>query len=145
MLDDINTQSGTYIRYDWKTKSLKIYADGRAKEDASKLLKERVDDLNESELSVTIGRGAVGFFMRKGLAVLKNELGDDAVTLEPTPTPRLIIRGGEEAHRIVDRLLEESRTGFQLHARNGEDTCPVCFDEPSSPVLLGCKHACCSG
>lgn len=144
VLDDISTRSNAYIRCDWKTKSLKVYADGRAKDVALELLKERVDGLNESEFSVTIGRGAVGFFMRKGLAALKNELGDDAATLEPTPTPRLIIRGGEEAHRIVDRLLEESRTGFQLHAKNGEDACPVCFDDPSSPVLLGCKHAYCS-
>ena len=144
ILDDISTRTNAYIRCDWKTKSLKFYADGRAKEDALELLKERVDGLNESEFSISIGRGAVGFFMRKGLAALKNELGDDAVTLEPTPTPRLIIRGGEEAHRIVDRLLEESRTGFQLHAKNGEDACPVCFDDPSSPVLLGCKHAYCS-
>ena len=144
ILEDISTRSNAYIRCDWKTKSLKVYADGRAKEDALEFLKERVDGLNGSEFSVAIGRGAVGFFMRKGLAALKNELGDDAATLEATPTPRLIIRGGEEAHRIVDRLLEEARTGFQLHAKNGEDACPVCFDEPSSPVLLGCKHAYCS-
>jgi hypothetical protein len=144
ILEDISTRTDAYIRCDWKTKSLKVYADGRAKEDALELLKERVDGLNESEFSVAIGRGSVGFFMRKGLAALKNELGDDAATLEPIPTPRLIIRGGEEAHRIVDRLLEESRTGFQLHAKNGEDACPVCFDEPSSPVLLGCKHTYCS-
>ena len=102
ILDDISTRSSAYIRCDWKTKSLKIYADGRAKEDALKLLKERVDDLNECEFSVAIGRGVVGFLMRKGWATLKNELGDDAVILEPTPTPRLIIRGGEEAHGIVD-------------------------------------------
>ncbi|KAF8690376.1 hypothetical protein AX14_002967 [Amanita brunnescens Koide BX004] len=82
--------------------------------------------------------------MRKGLAALKNELGDDAATLEPTPIPRLIIRGGEEAHRIVDRLIKEWQSGFQLHAINGEDACPVCFDDPSSPVLLGCKHAYCT-
>src|SRR6266550_950308 len=82
--------------------------------------------------------------MHGGVAALKQELGDDAVTLQLTSYTRLVVRGGEEAHRIVDRLLEESRMGFQPHTRNGEDTCPVCFDEPSSPVLLGCKHVYCA-
>ena len=136
ILDDIGARSNTYIQCDRKIKSLKVYVDGRAKEEALELLKKRVVHLKESEFSVNIGRGAVGFFMRKGLAALKNELGDDTATLESTPTPRLIIRGDEEAYRIIDRLLKEWQTGFQLHAKNGEDACPVCFDDPSSPVLL---------
>ncbi|KAF8338500.1 hypothetical protein F5887DRAFT_514967 [Amanita rubescens] len=144
ILDNISTRSETFIRCDWKTKSLKLYADGRAKEKALNLLKERVKKLNESEFSIPINRGAVRFFTRKGLAVLRDELGDDAVTLELMPSPRLVIRGGEEAHLIVDRLIQESRTSYQLHAKNAEDMCPVCFDEPSSPIRLGCKHIYCT-
>ena len=145
ILDDIGTRSNTYIRCDLKTKSLKVYGDGRAKEEALELLKERVDDLNlnKSEYSVTIDRDAVGFFRHKGLAALKDDLGDDAATLVSTPT-RLIIRDGEKARRIVDRLLEESRTGLQHHTKSGQDACPVCLDDLFSPVLLGCKHAYCT-
>ncbi|KAF8628198.1 hypothetical protein AX15_004047 [Amanita polypyramis BW_CC] len=143
-LGDVSSRTKAFVRSDWKTRSLKLYADERTKEAALRLIKAEVERLEASEWSTPITRRAVGFFMRKGLSMLKKELGDDAATLEVTPTPRLIIRGGEEAHRIVDRAIEESLKGFQSNSKDGEDTCPVCFDEVSSPVILGCNHVYCS-
>ncbi|KAK2465895.1 hypothetical protein APHAL10511_001536 [Amanita phalloides] len=143
-LERVKTRTNGYLRSDWKTKSLKIYADGHAKEAAVKLLEAEVERLRNSETSIAIGRRAVGFFLRKGVPTLKAELGDDAVAFELTSPARLLVRGGEEAHRIVDRLIEESKSGYQVNAENGEGTCPVCFDEPTSPVLLACRHAYCS-
>ncbi|KAF8345642.1 hypothetical protein F5887DRAFT_1282564 [Amanita rubescens] len=144
MLNEIGNRSKAYIRCDWKTKSLKLYANRRTKGNALKLLKEKVELLNNSEFSVNLDRDAASFFLRRGVTALKQELGDDAVTLRLTSPARLVVRGGEAAHRIVDQLLEESRMGFQPHTTNEENICPVCFDEPSSPVLLCCKHVYCT-
>ena len=146
VLNDIGNRSNAYIGCDCKRQSLKLYADNRTKGNALKLLKERVDLLNNSEFSVDLDPGAAYyFFVRGGVAALKQELGDDAVVFQLTSSTQLVVRGGEEAHRIVDRLLEKCRMGFQPHVTSdGENTCPVCFGEPSSPVLLGCKHVYCA-
>ena len=145
ILNDIGNRSNAYIGCDEKTRSLKLYADGRAKGNALKLLKERVELVNNSKFTINLDPVAASFFMHKGVTILKQELGDHAVALQLASPTRLVVRGGEKAHHIIDQLLEESRTGFQPHTTNGvETTCPVCFDEPSSPVLLGCKHVYCT-
>ncbi|KAK2465893.1 hypothetical protein APHAL10511_001534 [Amanita phalloides] len=143
-LENVSARTKTYVWLDWKTKSLKLCADGHAKEAVLGLIEAEVERLKNSETSITINQRAVGFFLRQGIQALKEELGDDAVTLELTSPPQLLIRGGEEAHRIVDRLIAESKTGYRFNAGNGEGMCPVCFDDATTPVLLACKHAYCS-
>ncbi|KAF8338501.1 hypothetical protein F5887DRAFT_515014 [Amanita rubescens] len=144
VLNDIGNRSNAYIGIDEKTQSLKLYADGRAKDNALKLLKERVELVNNSKFSVNLDPVAASFFMHRGVAALKQEVGDHAVAVQLTSPTQLVVRGDEKTRHIVDRLLEESRTGFQPHTTNGENICPVCFDEPSSPLLLGCKHVYCT-
>ncbi|KIL59702.1 hypothetical protein M378DRAFT_997146 [Amanita muscaria Koide BX008] len=144
-LEDISARTKTYLRGDWKSKTLKLYADGNAKQAVIDLVKAEIERLEGSEWPVSIHRRAIGFFMRKGLPILQEELGEDAATLELLPTPRLIIRGGEEARRTVDRLIDESRVGIESETRDsGQDACPICFDEVTTPVMLTCGHFYCT-
>ncbi|KAF8626735.1 hypothetical protein AX17_006500 [Amanita inopinata Kibby_2008] len=144
-LDRVHSQTKAFVRSDWKTQSLKLYADGNAQEAALKLIRDEIERLESLEWTVRIYQGAVGFFVRKGVATLKEELGEDAVTLELRPTCRLVVRGGEEARRAVNRLLEESRNDFQPEKKDSDqDMCPICFDEVATPVLLGCGHMYCT-
>ncbi|KAM6503954.1 hypothetical protein JOM56_000897 [Amanita muscaria] len=145
LLEDISARTKTYLRGDWKSKALKLYADGNAKQAVINLVKAEIERLEASEWPVSIHRRAIGFFMRKGLPILQEELGEDAATLELLPTPRLIIRGGEEARRTVERLIDESRVGIESETRDSEqDMCPTCFDEVTTPVMLTCGHFYCT-
>ncbi|PFH50422.1 hypothetical protein AMATHDRAFT_3988 [Amanita thiersii Skay4041] len=145
-LEDVHTQTKAYVRCDWKAQSLKMYADENAKKEALKLIKDEILRLEALEWSVRIARRSVGFFMKRGLAELKEEFGEDAVTLDLASTPcNLSIRGGEEARRMVNRMIEESQVGFLSDMkRETQDLCPICFDEVSAPVLLGCGHIYCT-
>ncbi|KIL59705.1 hypothetical protein M378DRAFT_131303 [Amanita muscaria Koide BX008] len=145
LLENISARSKAYVRGDWKSKTLKLYADANAKKAAIRLIKAEIKNLEASEWSESINRRAIGFFVRKGLPTLKQELGEDAATLELLPTPRLIISGGEKARSLVARLIAESCKGIESEAMgNGQDTCPICFDEVISPVMLTCGHFYCT-
>ncbi|KIL70489.1 hypothetical protein M378DRAFT_7318 [Amanita muscaria Koide BX008] len=146
-LDSIYCQTNAFIRPDWKSQSLILYADNAAYDATIQLIRAEAQRLEALEISVHISRRAIGFFVRKGLPALKEELGEDAAMLDIQPTVcKLVIHsGGEAARRIVNRLIEESRNNFYHTTKDGDGTtCPVCFDTPSAPVLLGCGHLCCA-
>ncbi|KZP08461.1 hypothetical protein FIBSPDRAFT_901272 [Athelia psychrophila] len=72
--------------------------------------------LESKEQMVPLKCQSVRFFVARGLAILKEELGDE--NLSPRPLPR---------------------TGD-----TGEATCHVCHDVVTSPIKLGCGRAYCS-
>ncbi|KAM6496251.1 hypothetical protein JOM56_008957 [Amanita muscaria] len=146
-LDNIYCQTNAVVRPDWKSQSLILYADNAAYDTTIELIRTEVQRLETLEISVHISRHAIGFFMRTGLPALKEELGEDAAMLDIQPTVcKLVVRsGGEAARRIVNKLIEESRNNFHHVTKDGDETmCPVCFDTPSLPVLLGCGHLYCA-
>ncbi|KAK2465907.1 hypothetical protein APHAL10511_001548 [Amanita phalloides] len=144
-LDDIYSQMWAFVRSDWKTQTLKIYADGEARNTALGCIKAEIERLQSLEWSVLIGWHAVGFFMRRGLPVLKEILGDEAVSLELQLPCKLMIRGGgEEARRTVSELIKEAKAGIHPTVRDSKSkTCPICQDEVSAAFLLGCEHLYC--
>ncbi|KIL58685.1 hypothetical protein M378DRAFT_170342 [Amanita muscaria Koide BX008] len=145
-LNDISARTKAHIGVDLKSKILKLYADRDIKQTIIDLVKAQIARLKLLEWSIPIPPSTTEFFIRRGLPTLKEELGEDAAALELHPTPRLIIRGGEEAHKTVDRLIEESLSGIKYEAYDGEKvTCPSCFGKASSPVLLSCGHLYCAG
>ncbi|GLB33410.1 hypothetical protein LshimejAT787_0102940 [Lyophyllum shimeji] len=145
-LDKVFQETGVYVRGDFKVQALKLYGEGRAVNNARQMIEEEVARLAQLEWTVTLRRQTVGYFVRKGLAALKEVLSEDAVTLDLRSTPcKLTIRGGEEARHALKTLMDQSMTELDLNASGtGEDICPICYDTVSHPVKLGCKHVYCT-
>ncbi|RDB20510.1 ATP-dependent RNA helicase DEAH12, chloroplastic [Hypsizygus marmoreus] len=145
-LDKVFDETGVYIRSDFKIYALKLYGDGDTKEDARRMITAEVERLAQLEWTVVLKRQTVGYFVRKGLAVLKEILGEDAVTLDLASTPcKLTIRGGEEARHALNTLMDQSLMDLDQRTGEGGDAiCPICYDEVAHPITLGCKHVYCT-
>ncbi|KAG6885126.1 hypothetical protein C0993_005704 [Termitomyces sp. T159_Od127] len=145
-LTKIFSSTKVYVRCDFKTRSLRIYGEGEAKERARQLIKEEVERLAQEEWPVFLKRQSVGYFVRKGLAALKEILGEDAVSLDLASTPcKLTIRGGEEARHALDNLINQSLNDLDLgFCDSSNNVCPICYDAVSDPLPLGCKHVYCT-
>jgi len=145
-LNDLYSKTGVFVRNDWRLHALKLFGDGARREEALEFIKAEVERLNFDEWTVTLKRQSVGFFVRKGLTVLKEELGNDAVTLDLTSTPcKLTIKGGESARHAVTRLMTEAASGLDLIIKTViTDMCPVCYEQVTTPIELGCGHNYCT-
>ncbi|KAF5388370.1 hypothetical protein D9615_000034 [Tricholomella constricta] len=145
-LSKIHSETGVYVRGDFKIQALKIYGEGKAKENARQMIEDEVARLAQLEWTVVLRRQSVGYFVRKGLAALKEVLGEDAVTLDLASTPcKLTIRGGEEARHALGTLMDQSLNDIDLcMPGGGNDICPICYDAVSHPIKLGCEHVHCT-
>ena len=145
--DRIYTEKNVYVRNDFKAKALKIYGEAGAKEKACQMIKEEVNRLAQLETTVTLDHPSVGFFMRRGLAQLKQLVGEDnAVHSFESGRCKITIKGPNENRHQLHRLIEESRTRLRYpeHHKGGDQhLCPICTDEISHPEQLGCGHNYC--
>ena len=149
--DRIFTEKKVHVRSDFKAKALKIYGEADAKAEARQMIKEEVDRLAQLETTLTLDQASVGFFMRRGLARLKDLVGEDKVvhSLE-SGRCMITIKGPDENRYHLYRLVEESRTGLifpeqHLKGRTQPPSpiCPICTDEISHSERLGCGHNYC--
>jgi hypothetical protein len=147
-LAKVHSHTGVYVRVDWRILALKMHGDGDAKEMARQMIVDEVDRLALLEWTVLLKRVSVGFFVRKGLAALKEILGEDSVTLDLISRPcKLTIKGGEEARHTLNRLMDQSLEELDFDQPLGTEVnnmCPICYDDVSHPVLLGCGHMYCT-
>ncbi|KAF8075984.1 hypothetical protein FPV67DRAFT_1444763 [Lyophyllum atratum] len=139
-LTKVFKETGVYARADFKVQALKIYGEGEAGKNARQLIEEEVARLAQLEWTILLKRQTVGYFVRKGLAALKEVLGEDAVTLDLGSTPcKLTFRGGEEARHALGTLMDQSLNDLDMHtSAAGDDICPICYDTVSHPVKLAC-------
>ncbi|KAG5645784.1 hypothetical protein DXG03_005321 [Asterophora parasitica] len=145
-LESVFSETKAYVRADFRIQALKIYGDGNTKDAALQMIEDEVGRLAHLEWTVLLKRQSVGYFVRKGLAALKEVLGEDAVTLNLSSAPcKLTIRGGEEARHALSSLMDQSLKDLDMavHPSGGDDICPICYDAVSHPVELGCKHVYC--
>ncbi|KAJ7221709.1 hypothetical protein GGX14DRAFT_430758 [Mycena pura] len=139
-------RTGAYARADWKLCVVKVYGDPASINRARDAIKAEVDRLNALEWSVFLKTQSVRFFVQRGLAALKEALGDDNATLVISRNAnKIVIRGGEEARCILTRLIDESleETASGANGSRLGASCPICYDEISHPVTLGCNHTYC--
>ena len=146
-LRSVLADSGAFVRNDRKSQALKVFGEPKAVETAAVLVEAEVERLKSLEQTIFLKRETIGFFVRRGLAILNEELGEDNVTLNVSPLPgRITIKGGEEARFTLNRVIEESLNTLTLGGNvNAGSQCPICFDAISAPVKLGCGHIYCTG
>ena len=147
-LHQVHTMCGAYVRADRKIQALRVYGNTETVDEAKELIKEEIERLSFLEWVIPLKRQSVGYFVRRGLAALKEVLGEDNASLDLASRPcRLTIKGGDEARHHLSRLLDESLTTFSLdqnYAADGDDICPICYDTVSHPETLGCGHTYCT-
>jgi hypothetical protein len=137
-------ETGAYLRSDWKKQVIRVYGEPRPVEQAREMVKAELERLEGLEYTVMLKQMSVAFFVRHGIATLKELIGEDSVTFHPWAR-RITISGGEEARHHLSRLIDESiRGGGGSGTIMNEHQCPICFDDVSSPYRVGCGHSYCS-
>ncbi|TBU27591.1 hypothetical protein BD311DRAFT_843123 [Dichomitus squalens] len=130
-------ETGAYLRSDWRRQVLRVYGEPRAVERAREMVKAELERLEGLDFTVTLKQVSVAFFVRQGIATLKELIGEDAVTFHPWAR-RITISGGEEARHHLSRLIDESLRGGVSIAQDGELQCPICFDDGGDRFPLAC-------
>lgn len=146
-LDSVSQETRCYARNDWKLRVIKLYGEQSYVARARARISAEIERREGEEQTVLLKRQSVGYFVRRGLAGLKEELGEDNVTLNLSSSPCSIsIRGGEAARHTLQRVINESLD--PLHASNpalnSETVCPICYDAATLPVDLACGHSYCT-
>ncbi|KAJ7915523.1 hypothetical protein B0H13DRAFT_2231894 [Mycena leptocephala] len=147
-LNSVFDNTGAYARADWKLCVVKVYGDTTSVDKARDIIKAEVDRLDSLESSIFLKKQSIRFFVQRGIAALKEALGEDNATLVISPHAcKIVIRGGEEARHILTRLIDESleETAGSIQRTITGASCPICYDEISHPVTLGCDHTYCMG
>ncbi|CCM05343.1 uncharacterized protein FIBRA_07557 [Fibroporia radiculosa] len=138
-------ESGAYLRADWRRQALKLYGEPVAVEQAREMIKAELERLASTEWSTVLKRESVGFFVRRGIPELKETFGEDSVRFD-IASRRVTITGGDEPRHAFDRLIHESLNSVlasQAHSST-DKTCPICYDDVSTPFELGCGHIYCT-
>ncbi|KAG1888350.1 hypothetical protein F4604DRAFT_1916265 [Suillus subluteus] len=132
------------VRADWRRQVLKVYGESKAVEQARELIKDKLEQLSSLEYTKVLARQSVRFFLARGIPELKETFGEDNVKFV-IATRRITISGGEEARHALERLIQSSLSGPQiLPDPSGLQSCPICYDNISSPLHLGCGHVYCA-
>lgn len=141
----VYSETGAYLRVDWKQQSLKAYGTSGTVEHARQMIKDELERLASLDYTVTLARNSVGFFVREGIQQLKETLGENNVRFA-TSSRKLTVSGGEEARHALDQLIARSHKGNRglPDAAQGSQTCPICYDDVSSSHQLGCGHTYCA-
>ncbi|KAJ7184345.1 hypothetical protein C8R46DRAFT_1158688 [Mycena filopes] len=117
-LNSVFDRSGAYARADWKLCVVKVFGDAASVDQAREAIKTEVERLDSLESSVFLKKQSIRFFVRRGMATLKEALGEENATAQRWSTARRTVT---------------------------DASCPICYDEISHPVTLGCGHTYCLG
>ncbi|EAU90699.2 RING finger protein [Coprinopsis cinerea okayama7 len=145
-LERVNADTKAYIVLDPKLHALRAYGDDASLTLARGLISGEVERLNASEWSEKLPRRAVGFFMREGLKVLKDNIGEENATLD-LATGTVKIKGGDNDRQLLRKLIREatlSGGGAQSPVSDNEKLCPICYNAASAQPFI-CGHSYCHG
>ncbi|KAK0239865.1 hypothetical protein EDD85DRAFT_823594 [Armillaria nabsnona] len=138
------TDAGAFLRSDSRKRTLKLYGEPKAVEKAKEVVMEELERLASLEFTVTLPRPSVGYFVRTGLAAMREVFGEDSVALD-IRSAVITVRGGEEVRLHLDNHITESRKSVNVNVAPGTHTCPICYDDVSTPFQLVCEHVYCTG
>jgi hypothetical protein len=138
--------TNAFVRRDGTLNCLRVFGEPRAIEEAKEMIEAEVKRLASTESTIFLKRASIRFFVNKGVAVLKELVGDENVKLDVGSSQRKItIRGGEEARHMLRRLVDESLAPTSpVDTKTEEQQCPICFDDIDNPFRLACGHSYCN-
>lgn len=143
-LRSVFDDTGALVRADWRRQVLKVYGESKAVEQARELIKDKLEQLSSLEYTRVLAKQSVRFFLARGIPELKETFGEDNVKFVISAR-RITISGGEEARHALERLIQGSLSGPQIFPDPSEhQSCPICYDNISSPLHLGCGHVYCA-
>ncbi|KAH9835146.1 uncharacterized protein C8Q71DRAFT_106368 [Rhodofomes roseus] len=103
----------------------------------------RVDELRRQNCHVIPLPGRlVGLFWGADLAALRRQFGEENVSLDPVARA-LKVRGDDVAHEAALLAVKQARERHVSERQQPQVECPVCFNEVTNPVKLGCGHTWC--
>ncbi|KAF9784959.1 hypothetical protein BJ322DRAFT_798599 [Thelephora terrestris] len=149
-LEKVNAKSRAYIRVNKRQGALRAFGEPAAVEQAKAMIQGEVNRLASLQFEVPLKPSSVRFFVdgARGSTLLKQEVGEENVTLDLSSSPcKIVVRGGESARHRLKKLIGESFSNArrsQNQLRDGE-ICPVCYDTIDEPDRLGCGHVYCCG
>ena len=140
-------QFKAYVRPDRTRQVLRVYGSEVAVDRARREIREQMKTLAALDYQMTIERRCIGFFIHKGMKILGDMLGEDNVWLHTTSKPYFVsVRGGHDAEHALQKLVSEAlKKPLQPPVRDWSKTCPLCFEEPTQPFPLACRHVYCTG
>ncbi|KAG7448025.1 uncharacterized protein BT62DRAFT_965815 [Guyanagaster necrorhizus] len=138
------TEVGAFLRSDSQKRTLKLYGLPEAVEKAKAVVMEELERLASLEFTVTLRRSSVGYFVRTGLAAMKEIFGEDNVALD-IRSAVIMVRGGEEVRLHLNNHITESLKSVNVNVAAGSHTCPICYDDVLTPFQLVCEHVYCTG
>ncbi|KAK0196880.1 hypothetical protein F5146DRAFT_946862 [Armillaria mellea] len=138
------SEAGGFLRSDSRKRTLKLYGEPKAVEKAKNIVMEELERLASLEFTVTLRRPSVGYFVRTGLAAMREVFGEDNVALD-IRSAVITVRGGEEVRLHLDNHITESLKSVNVNVAPGSHICPICYDDVSTPFQLVCEHVYCTG
>ncbi|KAF9649159.1 hypothetical protein BDM02DRAFT_3186563 [Thelephora ganbajun] len=145
--DQLLRRFKAYVRPDSSRQILRVYGSEAAVNHAQREIKEQMRTLAALDYQMTIEDRCVGFFIRRGMKVLSDMLGEDNVWLNTTSKPHFVsVRGGHDAEHALQKLMSEAlKKPLRPSYLDRSQSCPLCFGEPSQPFPLACRHIYCTG
>ena len=140
-------QHGAYVRPDRTKQVLRVYGSGEAIRCARREIGEQMKTLAALDYQMTIEDRCIGFFIRTGMEVLGDLLGEDNVWFHTTSRPYFVsVRGGHDAEHALQKLVSEAlKRPLRPPLLDRSQTCPLCFEEPTQSFPLACRHVYCNG
>ncbi|KDQ28079.1 hypothetical protein PLEOSDRAFT_1010550, partial [Pleurotus ostreatus PC15] len=137
--------TGGFLSADHRKKLLKAYGKPDVVDAIRRMVDAELQKLTSKEWCFTLQKRSVGFFIRQGVPALQEMFGSENVHFNATS--RLVFVRGEEARHtlksLVNQSVEEAKIPI-VASVPAEQMCPVCYDNVSNPLVLGCKHAYCT-
>jgi hypothetical protein len=143
-LSNTGKATGSFIKPDRFRCALKVYGNADAIGEAKKAIEEELARLAGEETTFVPPRASFGYFIRQGVKTLNETYGENSATVDSSARC-IILRGGDEVRHACERLVREFFDGaVQLSSPSTTATCPVCYDQITSPFTLGCGHTYCT-
>ena len=139
-------QFGVYVRPDSMDQVLRVYGSETAVNLGRQEIEEQMRTLSALDCRVTIEDHCVGFFMRRGMKILGDLLGEDNVWLHATSRQYFVsARGGHDAEHALQNLVQEAlKQPLYPQVKGWSQTCPLCLEESTRPYPLACQHIYCT-
>ena len=140
-------QFKAYVRPDKTRQVLRVYGSEAAVDHARREIKEQMRTLAALDYQITIEDHCVRFFIHVGMRILGDMLGEDNVWLHTTSKPYFVsVRGDHDAEHALQKLASEaSNRPLRPPVLDWSQSCPLCFEEPTQPFPLACRHIYCNG